>query len=327
MREALFFDELDDDTIRCELCPHLCVLKPNQVGICKVRKNVHGVLYSLNYGMVSAAAMDPIEKKPLFHFHPGESIFSVGSWGCNMSCPFCQNWEISQEKPKIRNFSSAQLVSIAQGNDSFGIAYTYSEPVVWFEYVLDCARNALKEGLANVMITNGYIEEQPFKLLTQYFSAMNIDLKSFDEGYYKKVLHGERNVVMKNISFAHESGVHVEVTKLVVPQDNDSLSEMEELSRWLASVDRSIPLHLSRYYPNYKYDRPPTDVEKMEELYEIAKNYLDFVYIGNIPGVHEDTVCPECGQTVIKRNGYDVEIVGLDENGRCTNCGHKIAIR
>ncbi len=327
MREALFFEEVDDDTIRCELCPHHCILKPNQVGICKVRKNVRGVLYSLNYGMVSAAAMDPIEKKPFFHFHPGESIFSVGSWGCNMSCPFCQNWEISQEKPRLRTFSPTQLVSIAQGNDSFGIAYTYSEPVVWFEYVLDCARNALKEGLANVIITNGYIEEQPFRLLTQYFSAMNVDLKSFNKEYYHRVLHGERDVVMKNIEFAHQSGVHIEVTTLIVPQDNDSEKEIDELASWLSDVDRSIPLHLSRYYPNYKYDRPPTEPEKMEKLYEIAKEHLDFVYVGNLPGMHEDTICPECGQTVIKRNGYDVEITGLDDNGRCTVCGHKIAIR
>ena len=327
MREALFFEELGDGKVRCKLCPHHCVLKPGEVGICKVRKNVHGVLYSLNYGMISSASMDPIEKKPLFHFHPGEEIFSVGSWGCNMHCPYCQNWEISQQKPHLRTFSSTQLVSIANGNGSFGVAYTYSEPVVWFEYILDCARNALKEGLANVIVTNGFIEEQPFKLMTQYFSAMNIDLKSFNPDYYRKVLGGERDIVMKNIETAYEAGVHVEVTNLVVPGDNDDPKEMKELASWLGSVDRSIPLHLSRYYPNYKYDKPPTSLEKMEEFYQIAKEYLDYVYVGNVPGMHEDTVCPKCGQTVIKRNGYNVEIVGLDEDGKCTNCGHKIAIR
>ncbi len=327
MKEALFFEELEEDKVRCELCPHHCVLKSGEIGACKVRKNVKGVLYSLNYGMVSSAAMDPIEKKPLFHFHPGEEIFSVGSWGCNMRCPFCQNWEISQQKPRVRSFSSQQLVSIAQGNGSFGIAYTYSEPAMWFEYVLDCARAALKEGLANVIVTNGFLEEQPFKLLTQYFSAMNIDLKSFNPDYYRKVLGGERDVVMENIRTAYEAGVHVEVTNLIVPGDNDSAKEMEELTTWLASVSRSIPLHISRYYPNYKYDLPPTDLDKMEELYQVAKEHLDYVYVGNVPGMHEDTVCPECGQTVIKRDGYNVEIVGLDENGKCTNCGHKIAVR
>ncbi len=327
MREALFFEELEEDKVRCELCPHHCVLKSGEIGACKVRKNVKGVLYSLNYGMVSSAAMDPIEKKPLFHFHPGEEIFSVGSWGCNMRCPFCQNWEISQQKPRVRSFSPQQLVSIAQGNGSFGIAYTYSEPTMWFEYVLDCARAALKEGLANVIVTNGFLEEQPFKLLTQYFSAMNIDLKSFNPDYYRKVLGGERDVVMRNIQTACEAGVHVEVTNLIVPGDNDSAREMEELTTWLASVNRSIPLHISRYYPNYKYDLPPTDLDKMEELYQVAREHLDYVYVGNVPGVHEDTVCPECGQTVIKRDGYSVEIVGLDENGKCTNCGHKIAVR
>ncbi len=326
MREALFFDELDDDEIRCKLCPHQCVLKPGDVGICKVRKNVKGTLYSLNYGMVSSATMDPIEKKPLFHFHPGEEIFSIGSWGCNMKCPYCQNWEISQQKPSTRIFPSTQAILIAKGNNSLGIAYTYSEPIVWFEYVLDCARDALKEGLYNVLVTNGFVQEQPFKLLTQYVSAMNIDLKSFNSTYYKKILGGDRDVVMRNIEFAHNADVHIEVTTLIVPNDNDSHNEMEELSSWIESVDRSIPLHLSRYYPNYKYDSPPTDLKTMEEMYQIAKRHLDYVYIGNVPNMHEDTICPECGETVITRNGYDVQIVGLDENGKCTKCGHKIAI-
>ncbi len=327
MREALFFDELDDDKIKCKLCPHQCTLKPGDVGICKVRKNVKGALYSLNYGMVSSATMDPVEKKPLFHFHPGEEIFSIGSWGCNMKCPYCQNWEISQQRPHTRIFSSMQAISIAKGNDSLGIAYTYSEPVVWFEYVLDCARNALKEGLYNVLVTNGFIQEQPFKLLTQYVSAMNIDLKSFNPDYYKKELGGDRDIVMKNIEFAHKSGVHVEITTLVVSGDNDSHNEMEELSSWIESVDRSIPFHLSRYYPNYKYNRPPMDLKTMEELYQIAKKHLDYVYVGNVPGMHEDTVCPKCGETVVKRNGYDVQMVGLDKNGKCTKCGHKIVVR
>ena len=220
-----------------------------------------------------------------------------------------------------------QAISIAKGNDSLGIAYTYSEPVVWFEYVLDCARNALKEGLYNVLVTNGFIQEQPFKLLTQYVSAMNIDLKSFNPDYYKKELGGDRDIVMKNIEFAHKSGVHVEITTLVVSGDNDSHNEMEELSSWIESVDRSIPFHLSRYYPNYKYNRPPMDLKTMEELYQIAKKHLDYVYVGNVPGMHEDTVCPKCGETVVKRNGYDVQMVGLDKNGKCTKCGHKIVVR
>ncbi len=327
MREALFFDEYDDDKIKCNLCPHHCILGLNDVGICKVRKNVGGALYSLNYGMVSSAVMDPIEKKPLFHFHPGEKVFSIGSWGCNMHCPYCQNWEISQEKPHVRSFSPLQAISLAQVNGSKGIAYTYSEPIVWFEYILDCARNALKEGLHNIIVTNGFIEEQPLKLLTQYFSAMNIDLKSFNPDYYRKVLGGDRDVVMKNIEFAHKMGVHIEVTTLVVPGDNDSLDEMEELASWLKSIDPSIPLHLSRYYPNYKYDRPPTSLDTLEKLWNVAKKYLDYVYVGNVPGMHEDTVCPSCGQVVVKRNGYNVEIVGLDEKGRCTKCNHEIAIR
>ncbi len=327
MREALFFDEVDDDKVRCDLCPHHCVLSEGKVGICGARKNIDGALYSLNYGEVSGVGVDPVEKKPLFHFHPGEQILSLGSWGCNMSCPFCQNWEISHSKPHVRRFPPTQFISLAQAENSFGIAYTYSEPVVWFEYVLDCARAAMKEGLHNVLVSNGFIEEQPFKLLIQYFSAMNIDVKSFNPDYYKKKLGGGKDVVFKNVEMAHESGVHVEVTTLIIPEDNDTDEELDNIAGWLASIDRSIPLHLSRYYPSYKYDRPPTDPERLEELWKVAKKHLDYVYVGNVPGMHEDTVCPECGETVVKRVGYEVEITGLDEKGRCTNCSHQIATR
>jgi pyruvate formate lyase activating enzyme len=327
MREALFFELLDAERVKCDLCPHHCILKNGQTGICGVRKNIDGALYSLNYGQVSAVSMDPIEKKPLFHFHPGEEILSIGSWGCNMACPFCQNWEISHAIPHVRDFSPAQFVSLTRAHHSFGIAYTYSEPIVWFEYVLDCARSAMKDGLDNVLVTNGFIEEQPFKLLIQYFSAMNIDVKSFDPEYYRKVLGGQRDIVMKNVEAAHKAGVHVEITTLVVPGDNDSEEEIDVISGWLSSIDRSIPLHLSRYYPNYKYDRPATDVDLLEKLWHVAKAHLDYVYIGNVPGMHEDTICPNCGQIVIKRMGYDVKIVGLDEEGSCTNCHHPIAVR
>ncbi len=327
MREALFFEILKDDKVRCDLCPHHCVLKNGQVGICGVRKNIDGALYSLNYGQISAISMDPIEKKPLFHFYPGSEILSVGSWGCNMSCPFCQNWEISHSIPRVRDFSPEQLASLAKDHNSFGIAYTYSEPVVWFEYVLDCARAAMKDGLTNVLVTNGFIEEMPFKLLTQYFSAMNIDVKSFNPEYYRKVLGGQRDVVMKNVETAQKAGIHVEITTLIVPEDNDSEDETRGIAQWLGSIDRSIPLHLSRYFPNYKYDRPPTDLDVLEKLWHIAKEYLDYVYIGNVAGMHEDTICPKCGKTVIERNGYNVNIVGLDEEGSCTNCGFPIAIR
>ncbi len=327
MREALFFEVLKDDRVRCDLCPHHCVLKVGQSGICNARKNIDGILYSLNYGQISSISMDPVEKKPLFHFFPGEGILSVGSWGCNMSCPYCQNWEISHAIPRVREFPPDQIATLAKDHKSFGIAYTYSEPVVWFEYVLDCARVAMKEGLHNVLVTNGFIEEKPFKLLIQYFSAMNIDIKSFNEDYYRKVLGGNRDVVMKNVETAYKAGIHIELTTLVVPEDNDSEEEIGSIAKWISTIDKSIPLHLSRYFPNYKYDRPPTDPDKLENLWRIAKEYLDYVYIGNIAGMHEDTVCPKCGNLVIKRNGYSVEIVGLDKEGNCTNCGHHIAIR
>lgn len=327
MREALFFESLDDDKVRCDLCPHHCVLSVGQTGICGVRKNIEGTLYSLNYGQVSAVSMDPIEKKPLFHFYPGEEILSIGSWGCNMSCPYCQNWEISHAIPHVRGFPPEQFASLAKDHNSIGIAYTYSEPVVWFEYILDCAREAMKEGLNNVIVTNGFIEEKPFKLLTRYCSAMNIDVKSFNPEYYRKVLGGQRDVVMNNVETAYKDGIHVEITTLIVPGDNDSEEEIGELAEWLSSISKSIPLHLSRYFPNYKYEKPPTELESLEKLWNVAKEYLDYVYVGNVPGMHEDTVCPNCGQTVVERKGYDVKIVGLDKGGNCTNCNYPIAVR
>lgn len=327
MREALFFESLNNDKVKCNLCPHHCVLNVGQTGICGVRKNIEGALYSLNYGQVSAVSMDPIEKKPLFHFYPGEEILSIGSWGCNMSCPYCQNWEISHATPHVRGFPPEQFAALAKDHNSVGIAYTYSEPIVWFEYVLDCAREAMKEGLNNVLVTNGFIEEKPFKLLTQYFSAMNIDVKSFNPEYYRKILGGQRDVVMNNVETAYKDGIHVEITTLIVPGDNDFEEEIRGLAEWLSSINKSIPLHLSRYFPNYKYEKPPTEPESLEKLWNVAKTYLDYVYVGNIASAHEDTICPNCGQTVVKRKGYNIEIVGLDKGGNCTNCGHPIAIR
>jgi len=323
---ALQFENIDEQTVRCTLCPHRCVLKPEQKGICGVRANENGILVTLNYGEVSAVSMDPIEKKPLFHFNPGDEILSVSTVGCNFRCPFCQNWEIAHGNAQTRSVTPDQLVRIALERGSRGIAYTYNEPIIWFEFVLDASRIASKEGLYNVLVTNGYIEEEPLKLLLQSIHAMNIDLKGWNDEFYLKEIGGKKEVVMNTIETAHKSGVHVEVTTLVIPGKNDDVNELEEEFRWLASVDKNIPLHLSRYFPNYKYTIPPTPVEKLKELYKIAKRYLNFVYIGNIwEEEFETTVCPNCGNVVIRRRGYEIDASGMTEEGECAKCGFQIA--
>ncbi len=323
---ALQFENIDEQTVRCTLCPHRCVLKPGQKGLCRVRVNEKGILVTLNYGEVSAVSMDPIEKKPLFHFNPGDKILSVSTVGCNLRCPFCQNWEIAHENVQTRRVTPDQLVRIALERGSRGIAYTYNEPIIWFEFVLDTSRIASKEGLYNVVVTNGYIEEEPLKLLLQSIHAMNIDLKGWNDEFYLKEIGGKKEVVMNTIETAYKSGIHVEVTTLIIPGKNDDIEELEEEFKWLSSIDKNIPLHLSRYFPSYKYTIPPTPVEKLKEIYKVAKKYLNFVYIGNLwEEEYETTVCPKCGNVVIRRRGYEVDTSGMTEEGECAKCGFQIA--
>ncbi|MBO8139735.1 MAG: AmmeMemoRadiSam system radical SAM enzyme [Thermosipho sp. (in: Bacteria)] len=321
---ATFFEEKDGGVI-CNLCPHKCFLKNGQTGICGVRFNENGILFTKNYGDISSISMDPIEKKPLYHFSPGTEILSVGTWGCNLKCKFCQNWEISQEKPAIKVVTPDQLVQIALSRGSKGIAYTYSEPIVWYEFVLDTSRIAHKKGLYNVLVTNGYIEIEPLKLLLQNIDAMNIDLKGFNSEFYKKECLGDYESVLKVIKFAYDYGVHVEVTTLVIPGKNDNEEELVREFEALSKISKDIPLHLTRYFPAYKYDIPPTPVDELKKLYLLAKEFLNFVYIGNIfESEYESTICPECNTPLIIREGYDVKILNLTKEGKCKICGREI---
>ncbi|QTA37235.1 AmmeMemoRadiSam system radical SAM enzyme [Thermosipho ferrireducens] len=323
---ATFFDEKGDKVV-CNLCPNHCVLGDNEVGVCKVRYSEDGILYTKNYGDISSIAMDPIEKKPLYHFKPGTKILSIGTWGCNFKCGFCQNWEISQEKPPIKVVTPQQIVDIAVSRNSSGIAYTYSEPIVWYEFVLDTSRLAVKNGLYNVLITNGYIELEPLKLLIQNIHAMNIDLKGSNKDFYRKECGGDYESVLKVIEYAIKSGVWVEVTTLVIPGKNDNEEELINEFKALSDINKDIPLHLSRYFPSYNYDISPTSIEKLERLYDVAKEFLNYVYIGNIFNKkYETTYCPECHSEIISREGYDVQIKNLTEEGKCSICGRNIAI-
>jgi pyruvate formate lyase activating enzyme len=270
----------------CGICPHACMLSEGQTGFCRARSNRGGVIWDDNYGLATALALDPIEKKPLARFHPGSNILSYGSFGCNMRCPFCQNHEISQAgKADIPSqpISPGELVCRAQelaGQGNIGIAYTYNEPLTGYEFVLDCSRLAAKNGLLNVLVTNGYVNEKPLLELLPSIHAMNIDLKGFTDTFYRK-LSGDLETVKRTITLA-ASKCHVEVTTLIIPGENDSPDEMARLSAWLASVNSRIPLHLSRFFPRWRMrDREMTPITKIHELAEVARRHLEYVYQGN----------------------------------------------
>jgi pyruvate formate lyase activating enzyme len=269
---------------RCVICPRGCEISDGEAGFCKARGNIKGEIVCLNYGKVTSIALDPIEKKPLYHFEPGSKILSVGSFGCNMRCGFCQNHSISMSGEQDFVFISPDKLAnkaeshVSDGN--IGVAYTYNEPLIGFEYVLDCSKSVRDKGLKNVVVTNGYIRREPLEKLLPYTDAMNIDLKGFTYEYYSRI-KGELETVKNTIKTASDY-CHVEVTTLIVPGENDTLEEITDIAKWIACVNKDIPLHISRFFPNYKYyDVPPTDIGKIYEFAESAREYLTYVYTGN----------------------------------------------
>ena len=275
---------------RCEVCFRHCELKEGQIGFCKARIGKDDKVVSYNYGQITSLALDPIEKKPLRRFYPGSKIISVGSFGCNLRCPFCQNYEISWSDEveyvakQARYVSPEQLVKIAEryiDNGNIGIAYTYNEPLVGYEYVRDCAKLVHEAGLKNVLVSNGSVELKILEEIIPYIDAMNIDLKGYGENYYRKLLKGDRKQVLDFITEAAKH-CHIELTTLIIPNENDSIEEMKELSAWIASIDKTIPLHISRFFPCFNMtDRGPTSVKRVYELADVARDKLDYVYTGN----------------------------------------------
>lgn len=275
---------------RCEVCFRHCELKEGQIGFCKARIGKDDKVISNNYGQITSLALDPIEKKPLRRFFPGSKIISVGSYGCNLRCPFCQNYEISWSDEveyvakQARYVSPEQLVKIAEryiDNGNIGIAYTYNEPLVGYEYVRDCAKLVHEAGLKNVLVSNGSVELKILEEIIPYIDAMNIDLKGYSENYYRKLLKGDRKQVLDFITEAAKH-CHIELTTLIIPNENDSIEEMKELSAWIASIDKTIPLHISRFFPCFNMtDRGPTSVKRVYELADVAREKLDYVYTGN----------------------------------------------
>ncbi len=302
------------------------MIAPGGYGRCRVRANRGGRGEIPFAGRVTAVAMDPIEKKPLYHFHPGSAILSVGFVGCNFRCPFCQNHEISQtNRAPTREMSPRELVEAALAQGSIGIAYTYSEPLVHFEYVLETARLARGRGLANVLVSNGFVRPEPADELLGLLDAANIDLKGWDSGFYGEEIGGDLREVCRFLEQAAPR-IHLEVTTLVIPTKNDDPSQIDGIAAFLAGLDPDIPYHLSCYYPTYRYAIPPTPVETVLRLAETARRRLHWVYVGNAGPRETNTVCPGCGAVVVRRTGYRAAVVGLRE-GRCASCGRPLPIR
>lgn len=327
MREVMFYDK-KDEYAKCSVCPHNCRIKEGKVGFCGVRKYNGRILEAVNYGEVSSLALDPIEKKPLYHYKPGKYILSAGSFGCNFKCGFCQNYSISQYSPETRRMETGELIDIAEGarnQGNIGIAFTYSEPLMWYEYVYDTAKTIREKKLSLdvVLVSNGYVNEEPLRELLPFVNAFNIDLKAFRDEFYSNVCVGDIESVLRTIKLVNESS-HVELTTLVIGGYNDSEDEIREMAKWIAGVNKNIPLHLSRYFPTYKFGEKATSVERIFKLRDIAREYLNHVYVGNIPGVNNDTKCPVCGEVLIKREGYGLE-KRIDKN-ICSSCGNKVNI-
>lgn len=283
--ECAFYDKEEGGVCRCRLCPRHCRILPSQRGWCRTRWNDHGTLKALTYGLVTSAALDPIEKKPLAYFHPGAVILSLGSWGCNMNCAFCQNFEISQKEPESRKVSPDDVLRLARAltaEGNIGVAWTYNEPALSFEFIRDTAPLIKEAGLVNVMVSNGFISKEALEALLPLIDAWNIDLKGWHPDFYKTICGAARNPVLETIQRAHEVS-HVELTNLVIPKENDGPQCFEDMVRWIGSLSPAIPLHITRFFPRWRMmNRPPTPVSTLVSLGEIARKYLNHVKIGNV---------------------------------------------
>jgi len=345
LREALFIDEGEDSIVRCGLCPRRCAIPSGAFGACGVRGNKNGKGLLPFYGHISALAVDPIEKKPLFHYRPGSNILSAGFTGCNFRCPFCQNWHISQsaDSKKLRQMQPGDIVSAALHENSLSIAYTYSEPLVHVEFLLDCMALARHHGIANVLVTNGCANAEAAREILSLTDAANIDLKCFSAATYAKVLGGGveevLSTVLEFIQLACSMDVHVEITTLVVPGLNDSNTELDACADFVASLAfegrrDGIPWHLSVYHPDYRWNAPPTDpallLRTAQRVRALKK--LPFVYTGNISGEENNTACPHCEAILVRRRGYKTDISGLsapvtgESFYRCAHCGEKTPV-
>jgi pyruvate formate lyase activating enzyme len=322
MKEGRYFTLLTNGKIRCDLCPHYCVLNENELGRCLGRKNIKGKIINLNYGNISSLSFDPIEKKPLYHFYPGKMILSVGGYGCNMDCAYCQNHHISKVAPIINPITIDELLKLAEvKDDNIGIAFTYNEPLINIEFIIDTFKVFKENGLKTVLVSNGLINHEPLIDVIPYLDGVNIDVKTFDEYIYKSELKGNLQVILNNIKTLKSNGVHVEITNLIVPSISDNINQFTDMVKEISQIDKGIPFHISKYFPNYKFILESYSNDFILNFRSIAKKYLDYVYLGNI-GVYEDTNCPNCKEILIHR-GYTFKI--FIKEGRCFKCQKELS--
>ncbi|HII01453.1 TPA: AmmeMemoRadiSam system radical SAM enzyme [Methanosarcinaceae archaeon] len=333
IHEAMFYEKLDADKVQCKLCAHRCKIAPGKGGFCRVRENRGGDLFTLIYGSVSSEAVDPIEKKPLYHFYPGSFAYSVGTVGCNFRCKHCQNWTISQtcvEDSYTRDILPEDLVERALMSGSKSIAWTYNEPTIWHEYSYESAKLAKEAGLGTVYVTNGYMTPEALENIAPYLDAANIDIKAFTEKFYHDVVSAKLAPVLESSVLAKKLGIHVEITNLVIPTHNDSPDELRELSRWVyKNLGPDTPLHFTRFHPQYQMrDLSPTPVETLETAYKIAREEgMNYVYVGNVfEHKYDNTYCPNCGKMLIQRGLFEIEKYEITPEKTCPKCGEKIPI-
>ena len=332
-KESRFSEPFGEQAIRCTICPRMCVIGPGERGFCDTKENKNGRLISLTYGQLSAIAVDPIEKKPLSHFYPGSLSFSVSSVGCSFTCPWCQNWHLSMAKPedlRPRYTSPKEVVAMAQRQECTSIAYTYNEPLINLNYVEDVARLAERKGVKNVLVTNGYVSIPALERVVDVIDAANVDWKAFNEPFYREHCKADLQSVLDATVEMKRRGVHVEVTFLVIPETNDDEDETRKMARYIVDeLGPDTPLHLSRFFPHYKFNHlPQTPIETLERARAIAmEEGIKYVFVGNVPlADYEDTICPSCGKPVIERSGYTITGWHLDEGNACEYCGERIAI-
>jgi pyruvate formate lyase activating enzyme len=332
MHEARQYAKLENNTVKCSLCNHRCTINDGKYGICGVRVNEHGSLAAMTYGKISAEAVDPIEKKPLFHYLPGTLSYSLGSVGCNFHCEHCQNWHISRAEldgAMLRSLEPTEGVKRAIASGSKSISWTYNEPTIWHEYALDMGMIARAKGLGTIYVTNGYITEEALRELAPMLGAFRVDLKAFKDEFYKKICGAKLQPVLDSAQLARELGMHVETVTLVIPGLNDSMEEQEGLIRWVIEhLGPETPMHFSAFHPDYKMlNRGATPVATLEKIYKMAKELgLRFPYLGNVyHHPFENTYCPNCNAILIERRGFSSRFAAL-EGQQCTKCGEKIEI-
>ena len=319
MKEALFYKILENRKIQCLLCPHYCIIEPNEAGKCRKRVNKNGKLSAENYGKTVSLQLDPIEKKPLYHFYPGENILSIGANSCNFTCTFCQNYSISQYDANSIDITPEHIYHLCKRNNINMVAYTYTEPFTWYEFVLDSAIFLQQNNIKTVLVTNGFINREPLEKLLPYIDAMNIDLKSMDDKFYREECGGFLKPVLDTIEFSAEK-CHLEITNLVITNRNDDIEILRKLVDFVYTINPSIPMHFSKYFPMYQLSEPPTSESALQEIATNAQKKLPYVYLGNM-FTDRNTYCPNCGELIIRR---EMKIENFLIGNKCPTC--KLAI-